>query len=92
MSTEMFQLIGFGVSGLGGLLAFIGVIWLVVLGFQKGGALWGILNLFCQPITGIIFCIQHKTGWIPLALIIIGNVLAGIGLIPILPSIMRELR
>lgn len=39
MSTEVFQLIGLGVMGLGGLITFIGWVWLVVVGFQKGGAL-----------------------------------------------------
>lgn len=84
-------IVGMGVIGIGTLIALVGWIWLIVIGFQKGGALWGILNIFCQPITGIIFCIMHKTGWLPLALIIIGNVIAGIGMVPLMPAYIKML-
>ena len=80
------QILGLGAMGIGILIALIGWIWLIVTGFKVGGALWGILNIFFQPITGIIFCIMHKTGWLPLALLIIGNVLAGIGMVPTIMS------
>ena len=67
-------------AGIGGLLALIGWIWLVVTAFKVGGALWGILNIFLQPITGLIFCIVKKDGWTPFILMIVGIVLAaGIG-------------
>ena len=85
------EIIGFGAMGLGTLLALVGWIWLIVIGFQKGGALWGILNLICQPITGIIFCVMHKTGYLPLALLIIGNIIAGIGMVPLMPAYMKML-
>lgn len=32
------ELIGFGAMGLGSLIALVGWIWLIVIGFQKGGA------------------------------------------------------
>lgn len=63
-------------AGVGGLLALIGWIWLVIVGFQVGGVLWGILNILLQPITGLIFCIVKKAGWIPFILMIVGVVLA----------------
>ncbi len=81
---EIMQMLGLGAILVGVLIAFIGWVWLVVIGFKTGGALWGILNIFFQPITGIIFCVMHKTGWLALALLIIGNVIAIIGMIPII--------
>jgi len=85
------EFVGYGVMGIGGLIAFIGWIWLVVLGFQKGGALWGILNIFFQPITGIIFCFMHKTGWIALAMLIIGNIIAVVGMVPVMMNLMENM-
>ncbi len=85
------EVLGFGVFGIGLLIALIGWIWLIVLGFQKGGALWGILNIFFQPITGIIFCVMHKVGWLALALLIIGNILAVAGLIPVMMRVMKDM-
>lgn len=83
------EIIGFGAIGIGMLVALIGWIWLIVLGFQNGGALWGILNIFFQPITGIIFCIMHKTGWAALALLIVGNIIAGVGMVPLFMKAME---
>jgi hypothetical protein len=85
------EILGIGAMGVGMLIALIGWIWLIVIGFQKGGALWGILNILCQPITGLIFCIMHKTGWLQLALIIIGNIIAGVGMIPLMPAYIKAL-
>lgn len=87
----MVELLGIAAMGIGGLMCLVGWIWLIVLGFKHGGALWGILNILCQPITGIIFCIMHKTGWIPLALIIVGSIIQGVGMVPLMPSIIREM-
>ena len=47
------EIIGILASLFGSLLFFVGWIWLIVLGFKHGGALWGILNIIFQPITGI---------------------------------------
>ncbi|NNF00144.1 MAG: hypothetical protein HKN25_14075 [Pyrinomonadaceae bacterium] len=85
------EILGFAAIGLGLLLMFIGWIWLIVSGFKTGGALWGILNIFFQPITGIIFCFVHKTGWVPLILMIIGIVIYSGGLIPIVMSNMDKI-
>ena len=85
------ELIGFGAMGLGGLLAFIGWIWLLVVGFQKGGALWGILIFFFNWLAGLIFCIIHKTGWIPLILMILGGIISGIGAVPIMMKAMENM-
>lgn len=85
------EILGLGAMGIGGLIALIGWIWLVVLGFQHGGALWGILNIFFQPITGIIFCVMHKTGWLQLAMLIIGNIIAGVGMVPMMLKMMENM-
>jgi len=61
---------------IGALIAFIGWIWLVVVAFKAGGALWGILNIFLQPVTGLIFCVVKKAGWTPFIVMIVGVVLA----------------
>lgn len=69
---------------LGGLLSFIGWVWLVVLGFKEGGPLWGILNFLFSPLAAIIFCFVKKTGWIPLALMIVGVFITSIGMVPLI--------
>ncbi len=85
------EIIGGLVILVGCLIFFVGWIWLIVIAFKQGGALWGILNIICQPITGIIFCIVHKTGWLQLALLIIGNIIAGVGMIPLIPAYLKML-
>ena len=64
-------------AGLGGLILFIGWIWLIVVAFKEAGALWGIINIFFQPITGLIFCIAKKTGWMQFGIMILGLILWG---------------
>lgn len=64
---------------IGALVFFVGWIWLIVTGFKAGGALWGILNIFFQPITGLIFCIVNKTGWMQFGIMIAGLVLVVLG-------------
>ncbi len=64
---------------LGFLLFLVGWIWAVVLGFQKGGALWGILNFLFSPISTLIFCITQKDGWIQFGLQVVGILLYFVG-------------
>lgn len=65
---------------LGLVIMLVGYIWLIVTGFKVGGALWGILNIFFQPITGLIFCIVKKAGWQPFIVMVIGLIIyAGFG-------------
>jgi hypothetical protein len=64
---------------IGCVLIFVGYIWLIVTAFKVGGVLWGILNIFFQPITGLIFCILKKAGWQAFLLMVIGMILAGSG-------------
>ena len=73
-------------AGLGGLLMFVGAIWLVVIAIQTGKTtgekvLWGLVNFFCQPLGGIIFFIVTKQGLIPLILVIVGLLLYGGGIL-----------
>lgn len=63
------------VGGIGALVFIVGWIWLIVTGFQVGGILWGILNIFFQPITGLVFVLVKKAGWTPFILMIVGLVL-----------------
>lgn len=62
-------------SILGLVLFFVGWVWLLVTAFKTAGALWGILNIFFQPLTGLIFCIVHKTGWMQFAIMLVGLVI-----------------
>ena len=75
------EIAGLIVIGLGGLIAFIGWIWLLIIGFKQGGALWGILIFFFSCLAGLIFCIMYKTGWLPWLMLVIGGVLASFGVI-----------
>ena len=91
MDLGGFEIIGGLVIALGTVIFLVGWIWLIVIGFKTGGVLWGILNIFCQPVTGLIFCIMHKTGWVPLVLIVVGNIIAGVGMIPLVPAYIKIL-
>lgn len=64
---------------IGGLLILIGWIWNIVVSFKKGGTLWGILNIFFQPIVGIISAFMQKTDWLPVGVMILGVVLYLLG-------------
>jgi hypothetical protein len=85
------EVVGYGAMGLGGLIAFIGWVWLIVVGFKEGGAVWGILIFFFSVIAGLIFCIMKKTGWIPLVLMIVGGVISGIGMVPVMMKIVENM-
>lgn len=64
---------------LAGILVFVGWIWNIVVSFQMGGTLWGILNIFLQPIMGIISAAMNKTSWTPVGLMLLGLVIYFIG-------------
>lgn len=85
------EIIGLGVMGIGGLICLIGWIWLIVIGFQKGGALWGVLIIFFSWIAGLIFCIINKTGWIPLILMIVGGIISSVGMVPLMIKAMENM-
>lgn len=65
--------------GLGSLLIFIGWIWLIVVAFKKGGALWAVLVFLFSWIAGIIFAVINKEGWTQVGLMILGFVLIVVG-------------
>ncbi|MDH3494436.1 MAG: hypothetical protein OEM82_12850 [Acidobacteriota bacterium] len=67
-------------GGIGGLLVLVGWIWAIVNGFQKSGALWGVVNIIpFQPLIGIISAAMSKISWTPVLLMIIGAVLSAVG-------------
>lgn len=83
-------------AGLGALLVLVGTIWLIVLSIQTGQttgekALWAIVNLICQPIGGIVFYIMKRVGLVPLILVIIGAILAGIGNYSMMGDMMNQM-
>ena len=61
---------------LGGLISLIAYVWLVIVAFKEGGALWGIVVLLTSWIGGLIFCIVKGTGWTPFIVMIAGMITA----------------
>ena len=57
----------------------IGWVWNIVTAFQKGGTLWGVLNVFLQPFTGILSAILKKTSWAPVGVMLLGLILFFVG-------------
>ena len=62
---------------IGGILMLVGTISLVVVAIQTGATtgekvFWGIVNLKCQPLGGIIFFVVKRQGMIPLILVLVG--------------------
>jgi hypothetical protein len=45
-------------SLVGGLLALAGAIWIIVIAFQNGDTVWGIVSIFCGIVT-LVYGIQH---------------------------------
>lgn len=81
-------------ASLGGILALIGTIWLIVIAIQTSETtgekiIWALVNFFCQPIGGIIFYIMKKQGLVPLILVIIGVILLGFGNYSMMDEMMR---
>lgn len=64
---------------LGWLMTVVGAIWLVVVAYKTAGALWAVLVFLFEPISGLIFCVMHKTGWMQFGLMIVGLVLMILG-------------
>lgn len=85
------ELIGAAGMGLGGLIAFIGWVWLLVVGFKEGGVLWGIVIFLFSGIGGLIFCIVHKNGWAPFIMMIVGGVIASLGMVPAILSNLESM-
>lgn len=83
-------------AGLGGLLMFIGAIWLIVVAIQTGQStgdkvIWALVNFLCQPLGGIIFYIVKKQGLVPLILVIVGAILSGVGYASSMNEIMQQM-
>jgi hypothetical protein len=77
---------------IGGLIYLIAWIWLIVVAFNSGGILWAIINIIFQPLTGLIFCIVKKTGWLQLSAMILGLVLASVGFLPAIMKTMEQFK
>lgn len=64
---------------IGGLVALIGLFWLIIIAFQEGGILWGIVVIVFSWMGGLAFCIVNKKGWLQLVLLMGGLILAVFG-------------
>ena len=83
-------------ASLGGLLALVGTIWLIVIAVQTGQTtgdkvLWGLVNFLCQPLGGIIFYFVKKQGLVPLLLVIVGWVIGGYGYSSVIGDMMNQM-
>lgn len=83
-------------ASLGGLLLFIGAIWLIVIAIQTGQTtgdkvIWALVNFFCQPLGGIIFYVVKRQGLVPLILVIIGSILTGFGYSSMMAEMMQNM-
>lgn len=67
------------VGVLGWLMVIVGALWLVVIAYKTAGALWAVLVFFFNPLSGLIFCIMHKSGWMQFGIMIVGFVLMMFG-------------
>jgi hypothetical protein len=85
------EILGSLVIFLGSIVALVGWIWLIVIGFQRGGVLWAVAIFFLSWVGGLIFCIVNKTGWLQLAMIFIGGILAGFGAVPMIMKSLENL-
>ncbi|HTN75414.1 MAG TPA: hypothetical protein VL096_09210 [Pirellulaceae bacterium] len=69
---------------IGGLLSLVGVIWIVVIAFQNGDTVWGIVSIFCG-LAALIYGVQHfEEAKVPLGLMAAGIVLSIIGRVGVL--------
>ena len=84
------EILGGLIMFVGGLLAFAAYIWLVVVAFKEGGAIWGIVVLLFSGLGGLIFCIVNKTGWLPWIVMVLGGILASFGVVPMALSNMEN--
>lgn len=83
-------------ASLGGLLIFVGAIWLVVIAIQTGQTtgekvLWALVNFLCQPLGGIVFYVVRRQGLVPLILVLIGSVLLGFGNYSVMTDMMNQM-
>lgn len=63
---------------IGAILLAVGFIWLMIISFRES-AVWGLLNIFFQPLAGLIFCISIGKGWQQFLMLIGGAILLGVG-------------
>ena len=83
-------------ASLGGLLVFVGAIWLIVIAVQTGHTtgekvLWALVNFLCQPLGGIVFFIVKREGMVPLIMVLIGSLLLGFGNYSLMTDMMNQM-
>lgn len=68
----------FVIGIIGAIVCLIGFVWMVLTTFGKS-AVWGLLNIFFQPLAGLIYCLAVGEGWKPFLIMVGGGVLFGLG-------------
>lgn len=59
----------------GGLLTLVGFIWIIVIAFQNGDVVWGVVSIFCG-IVALVYGFQHfEQTKVPLSMLAGGIVL-----------------
>ncbi len=84
------------IIGIGALLMFIGVVWMIVTAVQNESttgskAIWGILIFFTGPLASTIYFFMKKAGLVPLILMWIAVLFYGYGIFTSAGEIMRQL-
>jgi hypothetical protein len=70
---------GAALVGLGTLLIVVGWVWIIVMAFQSGDVLWGVLSIFCG-ILAIVWAAMHMDrARTPLLLMVGGIIVNAIG-------------
>ena len=64
---------------LGLVLFLVGWVWLMVVAYKAAGALWAVLIFFFSLLSGLIFCVMKKTGWMQWGIMFAGWLLLIIG-------------
>lgn len=63
----------------GGICALIGFIWCIVIAFQNGDTVWGVVSIFCGLAAFIYGCTHFQQAKNPMLIWIAGIVLAIVG-------------
>ena len=74
--------------GIGTLCSLIGWIWVIVLAFQNGDTVWGVISIFCG-IVGLVYGLMHfQQAKVPVILMAVG-IICSIAVQVMAPGMMQ---
>lgn len=80
------EILGMALMGLGGILTYVGLIWLIVVAFKEDQPIWGIIMVVTLliPLTywivSLAFCLVTRKGWTQFIMMVAGTCLVAFGL------------